>query len=93
MKEILNGELPFNADDMKDETSDVNRFVATIKAANDEILRQKFRLEWAVTFSTDYTNMTRRLNIWLKPEEVGGGLHQYLRYDRVHLWGGIKFQF
>lgn len=31
--------------------------------------------------------MTRRLNLWLKPEEVGGGLHQYLRYDRVHLWG------
>ena len=87
MKEILNGELPFDAADLKDETSDVNRFVATIKAANDEILRQKFRLEWAVTFSPDYGSMTRRLNIWLKPEEVGGGLHQYLRYDRVHLWG------
>ena len=87
MKEILNGELPFDADDLNDETSEVNRFVATIKAANDEILRQKFRLEWAVNFSPEYGCMTRRLNIWLKPEEVGGGLHQYLRYDRVHLWG------
>lgn len=87
MKEILNGELPFDADDLNDETSEVNRFVATIKAANDEILRQKFRLEWAVSFSPEYGGMTRRLNIWLKPEEVGGGLHQYLRYDRVHLWG------
>ena len=67
MKEILNGELPFDAADLKDDTSDVNRFVATIKAANDEILRQKFRLEWAVTFSPDYGSMTRRLNIWLKP--------------------------
>lgn len=87
MKEILNGELPFDADDLNDETSEVNRFVAAIKAANDEILRQKFRLEWAVNFSPEYGSMTRRLNIWLKPEEVGGGLHQYLRYDRVHLWG------
>lgn len=47
----------------------------------------KFRFEWIVTFSPDYTFMSRRLNVLLKPEEVGGGLHQYLRYDRVHLWG------
>lgn len=87
MKEILNGEMPFHEDDLKDAASDVNRFVATIKAANDEILKIKFRFEWQVIFSPDYTYMTRRLNLWLKPEEVGGGLHQYLRYDRVHLWG------
>ena len=87
MKEILNGELPFHEDDLKDAASDVNRFVATIKAANDEVLKVKFRLEWVVNFSPDYTYMTRRLNLLLKPEEVGGGLHQYLRYDRVHLWG------
>lgn len=87
MKEILNGEMPFHEDDLKNAASDVNRFVATIKAANDEILKVKFRFEWQVIFSPDYTYMSRRLNLWLKPEEVGGGLHQYLRYDRVHLWG------
>ena len=87
MKEILNGAMPFHEDDLKDESSDVNRFVATIKAANDEILRVKFRFEWVVTFSPDYNYIQRRLNVWLKPEEVGGGLHQYLRFDRVHLWG------
>lgn len=87
LKAILNGEMPFHQEDLRDETSDVNSFVATIKAANDEILRVKFRFEWAVAFSPNYANMTRRLNIWLRPEEVGGGLHQYLRYDRVHLWG------
>lgn len=87
LKMILNGEIPFHQDDLKDATSDVNRFIATVKAANDEILRVKFRLEWVITFSPDYTNMNRRLNIWFKPEEVGGELHQYLRYDRVHLWG------
>jgi len=87
MRQILNGDMPFNTDDLADSNSDTNRFVATIKAANDEILRVKFRFEWQVTFSTQYTCMTRKLNVWLKPEEVGGELHQYLRYDRIHLWG------
>lgn len=87
MRQILNGEMPFNEEDMRDVNSDVNRFVATVKSANDEILKVKFRFEWQVTFSPQYTFMSRRLNVWLKPEEVGGGLHQYLRYDRVHLWG------
>ncbi len=87
MKEILNGAMPFHKDDLEDKLSDVNRFVATIKAANDEILRVKFRFEWVVTFSPDFNYMQRRLNVWLKPEEVCGGLHQYLRFDRVHLWG------
>lgn len=86
MHEILNGNLPFNTDDINDPWSDVNRFIATVKAAYDEVLRIKFRFEWQVTFSPFYTGMSRRLNIWLKPE-IGGGLHQYLRYDRVHLWG------
>ena len=87
MRQILNGTMPFHEDDLADAGSDVNRFVATVKAANDEILKVKFRFEWQVTFSSQYTCMTRRLNVWLKPEEVGGELHQYLRYDRVHLWG------
>lgn len=87
LKEILNGEMPFHSDDLRKQSSDVNRFVSIIKAANDEILRVKFRFEWAVNFSPDYNSMTRRLYIWFKPEEVGGELHQYLRYDRVHLWG------
>lgn len=87
MRQILNGEMPFNEKDILDAGSDVNRFIASLKAANDEILKVKFRFEWQVTFSPQYTCMTRRLNIWLKPEEVGGELHQYLRYDRVHLWG------
>lgn len=87
MRQILNGTMPFHEDDLADAGSDVNRFVVTVKAANDEILKVKFRFEWQVTFSPQYTCMTRRLNVWLKPEEVGGELHQYLRYDRVHLWG------
>lgn len=87
MKEVLNGNMPFCIEDFANPSSDVNRFIATIKAANDEILKVKFRFEWQVIFNSAYTHMNRRLNVWLKPEEVGGTLHQYLRYDRVNLWG------
>ena len=87
LKEILNGEMPFHKNDLADGSSYINRFVSAVKAANDEILKVKFRFEWVVNFSPEFNCMTRRLNIWLKPEEVGGELHQYLRYDRVHLWG------
>ena len=87
LREILDGNLPFNPTDLADSQSDANRFVAAIRTAYDEIRKVKYRLEWQVTFSPDYQNMVRRLNVWMKPEEAGGGLHQYLRYDRVRLWG------
>lgn len=87
MQHILNGQMPFNDEDLKDTASDVSLFATILKTANDEVLKVKFRFEWVVTFSPAYTFMSRRLNVLLKPEEVGGGLHQYLRYDRVHLWG------
>ncbi len=63
------------------------RFIEAVKKANDEVLRQKFRLEWLVSHLPNERVMHRSLRLWLCPEEVGGGLYQYLRYDRVHLWG------
>ena len=87
MRDILNGNLPFADDDIADAASDVNRFVSVMKAANDEVLRVKFRLEWRVQFSPDDESMTRSFNLLFRPEEVGEGLHQYLRFDRLHLWG------
>ena len=81
MREILNDGKSHSED------TDEVRFIDKIKAANDEILRIKFRLEWLVNFSPEYNFMSRKLAIWFKPEEVGGGLHQYLSFDRVHLWG------
>lgn len=86
-KNILCGELPFSEDDLKDDGSKIIKFISLVKSANDEILKVKFRLEWVINFSPEYTNMSRKLKVWLKPEELGGGLHQYLRYDRLHLWG------
>ena len=86
MQEILNGNLPFNVDDLADSNSEVNRFVLAIRTANDEVMHDKFSLEWVITNAPGYRTMSRALRLWLRPEEVRGGLHQYLRYDRMSLW-------
>jgi len=80
LRTILNGN--YQSDDDK-----TKQFLECVKSANDEVLKSKFRFEWIVTYQPYNDFMTRRLRVWLKPEEVGGGLHQYLCYDRVLLWG------
>lgn len=86
MQEILNGNLPFNPEDLSDPGSEVNRFILTMRTANDEVMHNKFRLEWIVTNAPGYTSMRRALRLWLRPEEVNGGEPQYLRFDRMSLW-------
>lgn len=86
MQEILNGNLPFHREDLADPNSEVNRFVLAIRTANDEVMHDKFSLEWVITNAPGYRTMSRALRLWLRPEEVRGGLHQYLRYDRMSLW-------
>lgn len=80
LRAILNGE--YNDDDEQ-----AQALLSRIKTANDETLRSKFRMEWIVKLNSSHDTMSRRLRVWLKPEEVGGGLYQYLRYDRINLWG------
>ena len=87
LQEILNGNMPFSEDDLKDASSEVNRFIFEVKTANDEVMRKKFRLEWIVSNIPNNPVLGRKLRLWLKPEEVNEGLHQYLRFDRVQLWG------
>jgi hypothetical protein len=70
-----------------DEDETVKTLLINIKNANDEVLKSKFRFEWIITYCPSSSTMSRRLRMWLKPEEVGGGLHQYLSFDRMHLWG------
>ena len=79
---ILSGESPFAEDD-----NQARQFVLKVKSANDEVLKSKFRIEWRYFFSADSPYMSRILHLHLRPEEVGGGLWQYLRFDRAHLWG------
>lgn len=87
MQEILNGNLPFHREDLADPNSEVNRFILAMRTANDEVMHDKFSLEWVITNAPGYRKMSRALRLWLRPEEVNGGEQQYLRYDRMSLWG------
>lgn len=61
------------------------QLVAVIKSAYDEVRRSKFRLEWIVSKSqTSY--FSRKLRLWLKPEDVNLGNHQYLDEERLAIW-------
>lgn len=80
LREILNGTY-------KDQDNDTLRLLTALKEANDEVLRSKFRFEWVVRYTPASAAMSRRLRVWLKPEGVDGRFHQYLRFDRIHLWG------
>ena len=80
LRSILNDELG-----IEDEQN--SQLITHIKHANEEVLRSKFALEWVVTNNPAAETMNRQLRLWLKPEEVGGGMHQYIKYDRFNAWG------
>ena len=87
LKAVLSGDPPFAADDLADKASPENQFIERIKSANDEVLKSKFDLEWMIGFEPDREYVTRKLRLILKPESLGGLNHQYLKSERVALWG------
>ncbi len=87
LKAVLSDNPPFAADDLADKSSPFNLFIERIKSANDEVLKSKFDLEWLIGFEPDREYMTRKLRLILKPESLGGLNHQYLKSERVALWG------
>lgn len=74
IKSVLNNEID-------------NSLAQAIRSANEEVYRDKFSLEWAVITQNNSDIMHPIIRLRQNPEEVGEGLHQYLRYDRVLLWG------
>lgn len=87
LSEIVNGKIPYHEDDTTKSSSDVRLLIERIKHANDEVFKKKYRFEWIVNHEPQCTKMSRKLRLWLNPEEIGDGLHHYLRYDRILLWG------
>lgn len=87
LKSGKSGDAPFAAEDLTDAGSWENRFVAQIRSANDAVLKSKFALEWVIGFEPEAEYMTRKLRLILKPESLGGLNHQYLKFERVRLWG------
>ena len=83
---LLKGENEvYSSADLSSKSSLASRFVEEIKSAYDEVMRDKFRLEWIIDNNPSSPYMRRMLRLWLRPEELGG-LHQYLRFDRARSW-------
>ncbi len=80
IRAILDGSLAGD-DDL------ANELVQRVKTANDEVLREKFALEWLVRHQPGDAYMRRSLRLRLKPEEAGGTRHGYVRYERARSWG------
>lgn len=85
--EITTGTAPFSERDISDGLSPVSQLIHRIIAANNEVLRDKFRLEWLISVPEGAEYFSRRICLNLLPEITGMGLHQYLMYDRVRMWG------
>lgn len=64
-----------------------NELVQLVKTANDDVLRDKFAIEWLVRYQPGNDYMRRSLRLNLKPEEIGGKCHSYVRYERAIAWG------
>ncbi len=86
LAEIVNNRVPYHASDVAMAEMDASRLMMRIRHANDEVLKNKFRLEWVVNYASGYSKLYRKLRLWLNPEFAGGELHHYLRYDRIRFW-------
>ncbi len=80
---LHNAEEVYAKEDLDAHGSLSNKFIEDVQNAYDEVMRDKFRIEWIV----DYTSsaMQWMLRLRLRPEEMGG-LHQYLRMERARTW-------
>ena len=87
LKTLLLGDAKelYAEEDLAEKSSLANRFIDVVKKAYDEVMREKFRLEWIIDYDPSSPYMRRMLRLWLRPEEMGG-LHQYLRFERASLW-------
>lgn len=87
IQNITSGNYPFAKEDIRDGSSPASQLIRRIIDANNEVLRDKFRLEWLISAPEGAEYFSRRICLNLLPEISGEGLHQYLMYDRVRMWG------
>jgi len=78
--------LPYAKEDIKNAETEIALLIDLIREINYEVNKSKFRFEWIVSSVPGDSLISRRLHIWLNPEEKGK-LHQLLRIDRLKKWG------
>ena len=78
--------LPYAKEDVKNADTEIALLIELIREINYEVNKSKFRFEWVVSSVPGDNLVSRRLHIWLNPEEKGK-LHQLIRVDRLKKWG------
>lgn len=87
MKALLldDSKAVYAEEDLENKSSLANQFIAAVQTAYEEVMRDKFRIEWIVEYNPASPYLRRMLRLHLRPEEIGG-LHQYLRFERARTW-------
>jgi hypothetical protein len=87
LNDIIGHKLPFSDEDLVNSASEVNRFITAIQEANNAVIRDKFDFEWVVRQTPENDSMERWLQVNLRPELLGQGLHDELHFGRLAKWG------
>lgn len=85
IESVLSDNPPLESDD-----KNAQKFMAMLRTAEDDILRDKFYTEWVVKENVDNEDrplLIRELRVWLKPEDQGGSNHSYIKPERLEKWG------
>lgn len=77
--------LLYAEEELNNKSSLANQFIEAVKTAYDEVMHDKFRIEWIVEYKPGSPYLNRMVRLLLRPEEIGG-LHQYLRFERARTW-------
>lgn len=78
--------LPYAISDIDNKNTEIDSLIKLIRDINYQVNKSKFRFEWVFTAVPGDDLISRRLRIWLNPEETGK-LHQLLRIERLIKWG------
>lgn len=79
---------PYAKEDIDNEDTQIKALIERIKTINNDIKRSKFRLEWIINAPTADILITRKLRLWLNPEENDSKKRHLLRHDWIQeKWG------
>lgn len=87
---VLDGDYPFHESDLRDNGSLCNQLIRRLQGADRMARKDKFEFEWLISYYGYRNVIARQLRLRLKPEEIGGGLRQYLGYDRLRDFWDIE---
>lgn len=86
---IINStQWPYAQEDIENDDTQIRALVERIRTINNDVKRSKFRLEWIINAPAGDDLITRKLRLWLNPEENDSKKRHLLRHDWIQeKWG------